>query len=199
MDIMQIVTIFEAQHGNTEHSHARRTCKPRTEDLFPERQVVGSGRQRLEASLFERLKLEAWLGFGGAMNALASGGAAPVQHIGVGLGDGGWCAATEEVALEVVHAALFNFAFVLRSGRAAGGDQEAVVLGAFSVGLLDLGVIPAGLSDGRFEVVDHQALGHAAEELKRVTMEQAPGGDGLVEDELDILVAADVRNGGRST
>ena len=122
--------------------------------------------KRLELRLFEGLKPETGLSFGGAMDALTSGGQAPVQHIHVGLSNGGWRATAEEVALDVVHAALFDLAFVLGSARAAGSDQEAVVLGALAVGLLDLGVMPAGMSNGGFEIVDHQALRHAAEELK---------------------------------
>ena len=73
------------------------------------------------------------------------------------------------------------------------GDRaraEAVVLGALAVGGLDEGVVPAGLRDAGFEVVDDHPLRDAAEELEGALVAAQPGGHGLVEDEGHEAVAA---------
>ena len=158
-------------------------------DQFPGRQVVGGLGKRTEVRLLGLLKAQqGWLS-GGAMDALSGGGQTPLTNILVGLRERGGCATPEEIARDIVHAALFDLAFVLGRARATGSDEEAVMLGTLAVALLDLGVIPGSLGNASLEIVDHQALRHTAEKFKGMAMEQQPGANLLVEDKLDILVA----------
>ena len=62
--------------------------------------------------------------------------------------------------------------------------------GALGIGRMQLGLGGIGLQDGRFEIIDDEALGRAAEKGKRLPMQINPGGNLLVKDQLDILVAA---------
>ena len=100
-----------------------------------------------------------------------------------------WRPAGQEVARHVVAAGL-DLALVLGGAGAAGGDQEAVVLGALAVAALDDGVVQNGLDDGRLEVVDDDLPGHAAEVLERPAVAAQPGLDLLVEHQAGELVAA---------
>ena len=125
------------------------------------------------------------------MHALAGRRATPGEDIDVGLRQARGRAAAQEVALDVVNAALLDFALVLRRAHPTRCDQEAVMLGALAVGLLHLGFVPLGIDNRRLEVVDDQPLGHAAEELQRPTMAPQPRRELLVEDELDVLVATE--------
>src|SRR5439155_6014752 len=100
----------------------------------------------------------------------------------------------QEVALDVMHAALLDFALMFGGARSAGRDQKAVVFGTFAIGLLHLWVVPAGFGDGGLEVVEHDALGHAAEELKGVAVEQEPSRDTLVPHKFDVLMAAEAEH-----
>src|SRR5215216_3777365 len=79
---------------------------------------------------------------------------------------------------------------MFRRARTAGVDQKAIMLGAFAIGLLDLGVVNAGCGDGGLEIVELNALGRAAEVLERMAMECQPGSDTLIPNKLDVLVAA---------
>src|SRR5260221_13054772 len=107
-------------------------------DLLPDRQVVGCGWQRREPGLLDlREAVQRGL-FGRAMGAQAGGRSAPHQHVGIGLWQRGGWATAEEVAFDVVDAALLDLAFVLRGARSAGGDEEPVVLGALAVRRLHL-------------------------------------------------------------
>lgn len=83
----------------------------------------------------------------------------------------------QEVALDVVHAALFDLALMLGFARLVRVDHEAVVLGALPVGVLGLGLIPAALGDPSLEVVQHHPLGHAAgRQAQRVDCPVRAGG-----------------------
>jgi hypothetical protein len=53
-----------------------------------------------------------------------------------------------------VDPALLDLALVLGGRGAAGGDQEAVVLGALPIGPLDHGIVEGGAYDGGLEIVD---------------------------------------------
>src|SRR6266508_4705189 len=64
------------------------------------------------------------------------------------------------------------------------------MLGAFAIGLLDLGVVDTSFGDGRLEIVQLDTLGYSAEILERMAMERQPGRDTLIPDKLDVLMAA---------
>ncbi len=158
-------------------------------DQLPRRHVVRRLRQRPELGLLGLLKAaEGWLARG-AMDARSGGGQTPLPDLLVGLCDQRRRAATEEIARDVMHATLLDLALVLGRTRAAGGDQEAVVFGALAIGVLHLRVIPGRLGNAGFEIVDHQTLRHAAKKLEGMAVQEQPGADFLVKDELDILVA----------
>ena len=65
------------------------------------------------------------------MFAQTSRGVAPGQHVPVGLSDRRRLAATQEVALEIVHSTLFDLTLMLRPSRPAGSNQKGVVPGTF--------------------------------------------------------------------
>src|SRR5262249_43320290 len=108
--------------------------------------------------------------------------------------NGGWSTTTQEIALDVVDAALFDFAFMFGGARPTGCEQKAVVLGTLAVGLLHLRVVPAGFGDGGLEVVEHDALRHTAEEIEGVPVQKQPGRDTLVPHKFDVLVAAEAEH-----
>ena len=58
--------------------------------LFPGGQVIHGRRERLELQLLDALEALERLRFGGAVDALSSQRAAPVEHITIGLRDTGW-------------------------------------------------------------------------------------------------------------
>src|SRR6266508_876746 len=66
----------------------------------------------------------------------------------------------------------------------------AIMFGTFTVASLDLRVVEKGLSNAGIEVIEHDPAWHAAKESKRVAVERNPGRQALVEDELDVLMAA---------
>jgi len=158
--------------------------------LLPQRQVVGAWREGFERGPLDGLKLNERLREGGAVFAQAGGGKAPGAHVGIGLRQQGGRAAAEEIAFDVVDAALLDLALVLGRAHAAGGDEKAVVLGTLTIALLDERVIAQRADDGSLEIVTDDALGNAAEEGEGVDVEPDPGCDGLVEHELNVLVAA---------
>ena len=155
-------------------------------DFLPDGQVIGRSRQRGEHCLFRRLKTHQWLLVGRPVLAQAGGRIAPNLHVLVGLRHGGWLTTGQEVAFDVVDASLFHFALVSGCGRPAGSNQETVVLGALPVALLDQRIVEAGFHDGRFQIIHHYPLGHAPKPFEGVPMQQQPGGQLLVEDELHI-------------
>jgi hypothetical protein len=113
-----------------------------------------------------------------------------VPSIVVGLRQRGGFAPAQEVALDVMHATLFDLALMLGCAYPTRIDEETVVLGKFAVGLLHLWIILAGPQNCRLEIVQHHPLWHTAKKLKGMAMAQQPGGQFLVEDKLDVLVAA---------
>jgi hypothetical protein len=69
-------------------------------------------------------------------------------------------------------------------------DQKPVVLGAFAIGLLNrrLFVADVGFDDRRFEIVQHDAVRHAAKEFERVLVAQQPGRQFLIKHDLGVLM-----------
>jgi hypothetical protein len=94
------------------------------------------------------------------MGALCDG-FAPGQKLTVARVDIGGLASCHEVSLDKVYATL-DLAFMLGSGRTTGSNEEAVVFGQFGVGAVDLRILPGGLLDAGFEVVNDQALWRTA-------------------------------------
>ena len=157
---------------------------------LPERQVVGRRRQREELRPLHRGEAVKGRLLRGAVPSQPGGRLAPGAHVGVRPGQCRRRPAPEEVALDVVDPALLDLPFMLGRPRGAGGEEEAVVLGTFPVGRLDLRVVEAGPGDARLEVIQHDPLRHRPEERERLPMEGDPGRQRLVPGERHILMAA---------
>src|SRR5262249_23690885 len=82
--------------------------------------------------------------------------------------------AGQSVAFDVVDAALLDLSFVFGGARTAGGDEEAVVLGALPVGALDLGIVEAGMNDGGAEIIEHDPARHGPEKPDRRGVQPHP-------------------------
>src|SRR5450756_606177 len=159
-------------------------------DCFPDCQVVRRWRQRLEPRPLGFLEAHQRLLLDRAVNAQPGGGVAPDPHVLIGLGDERGLAPAQEVAFHEMHAALLDLTLVLRRGHAARCNQEAVVLGAFPVRLLNQRVVKTGSHHGGLQVIRHDPLRRTAQELERVPVAEQPGFDLLVEHQLNVLVAA---------
>ena len=128
---------------------------------FPDSQVVGCLWQGMQPFLLGLLKATQRLLLGRSVNAQSSGRFTPGLHILIGLKEGSVRTATQEIALHIVDAALFDLAFVFWRVGSARRNEKAIVFGAFPIRLLNLWVIPAGSDDGRLEIVDDDpAAGH---------------------------------------
>lgn len=75
------------------------------------------------------------------------------------------------------------------------------MLGTRGTGARDLRfmVLGVGTNERGFQVVNHDAFGHATKKFKRMLMTQEPGRQGLVEHELDELVAAPGQHHGKDS
>ena len=81
----------------------------------------------------------------------------------------------EDPALDELHA---DFSLGLVSGPAhpGGDDGEAVVLGEVGVGGVGVGLVAVSTGDGRAQIVGHDDLGDAVEEVQCPHMRGAPVG-----------------------
>ena len=86
--------------------------------------------------------------------------------------------------------AVFDFAFVLRSPGFSGADQKVVMQTHPAIGFSQHRIMDERLQHGRFEIVGHDALGHAAEAFKGAPMQCDPGRGLLVKDQFGVLVTA---------
>ena len=68
----------------------------------------------------------------------------------------------------------FHLGLVPGVSGPGGDDDRAVVPGHVAVGGVEVGLVAAGLRDGRFEIVGHGDLGHAAEEGEGVPVRLDP-------------------------
>ena len=158
---------------------------------LPDRHVIGRVRERLQTRLLDFLEpSQGLLLFGSAVDAQPGSRVAPPEHVAVRLCQRGRFTPAQEVALDVVHAALLDFAFVLRRCDATGRDQKAIVRRAFTVRLLHVRIILYGAQDRGLQIVDHDPSWNAAEKGQRIAMQSQPGLDFLVQDELDVLMPA---------
>jgi hypothetical protein len=115
---------------------------------------------------------------------------APDKDTLIGLGNVAPGTAREKIARDVMDA-LLDLAFVLRCAWTARRNEKAVVLGALAIGALHDRVVEHRLADRRLEIVDDDAVRHAAEPLKGPSMAAQPRRHVLVEHELDVAVAAE--------
>jgi len=65
------------------------------------------------------------------------------------------------------------------------------VLGALAVAALNLGIVEGGVDDRGAKIIEHDPAWDAAEKLERRAVHAQPRLDGLVEDELGVLVATE--------
>src|SRR5574337_1498726 len=84
-----------------------------------------------------------------------------------------------------------DFAFVLWLAWQTGIDQKAIVLGTFPISLLHGRIFLAcvRVDDRGFEVVQYDALRHAAEKLEGVLMTQQPRRQFLIKHDLGVLMS----------
>lgn len=79
--------------------------------------------------------------------------------------------AFERVVLGVLHAVL-DLAFVTRRIRLGRHERRAIMPSERLQLRMKLRIVPIGLRDGRFQVVDDELLRHAAEMLERILQNQ---------------------------
>lgn len=161
-------------------------------DLGPHGQLRRHVRQRREHGLLALGEARQRLLPRRAVNAVAGLGRDPVLHLAVGVSKIAEFPQGQEAGLHVLYTGLDD-ALLLRVARRAGVDPEAVAFRAFGVGALDVGLIQAGAGDGALGVVDDEPAGHPAEPLERMAVAGEPGGDGLVANHLDVLVAGETQ------
>src|SRR5439155_20012265 len=97
-------------------------------------------------------------------------------------------AARQEIAFDVVHAALLDLALVLGRPRATRRDEKAVVLGALAIRALDDRIVEGGVDNRRFQIVEDDPARNAPKPLDGAPMTAQPRVDLLVEDELHVTV-----------
>ena len=105
--------------------------------------------------------------FGRAVDALVGSGLFPLAEMGVLRGDVRKLVSFEGVYFDVVDIA-FDFAFVLRSVRTCWNDGGLIVISEGEDLGMKFRIVPVGLFDGGFEVVDTESGGDAAEVAKGV-------------------------------
>jgi hypothetical protein len=149
--------------------------------LLPLRQLPRRRGQRQERGPFDLIKDLQRDALGGAVHPAAGGLDTPAPEVAIALEEVPEGAAGERVALDVVDAALFHFPLMLGRARPARGDEEAVVLGALPVAALYLGIVEGGVDDRGAEVIEHDAAGHAAEELEGGPVQAHPPLERLIE------------------
>ena len=98
----------------------------------------------------------------------------------------------QEVALDVLDAG-FDDTFLSRVSRRARIDLEPVTLGAFGIGALHQRVVHARLGNRALGVVDDEPRGNRSEPFEGPAMTAEPGGDRLIPDELDVLMAREAQ------
>ncbi len=76
-----------------------------------------------------------------------------------------------------------------RRAGTVGADQESKVLSQTAVRLTQNGILKISFEDCGFQVIEDYALDNPTEELEGMFTTAEPGGNLLVEDELDILMA----------
>ncbi len=159
--------------------------------LLPGHRRPGRGRQGEERRALDGLEEDERLLLDRAVAPAPRGLHTPAERVLVRVVDVAERPARQAVAAHVVDAPLFHLPLVLRRLGPAGGDEEAVVLGQLPVDALHFGVVEHGPDDGGLQVVEHHPARDSLKPLERRAVTPAPGGDGLVEDELDVLVAAE--------
>lgn len=151
-------------------------------------QVEGISWERLKGIHFDLLEASQRCLLGGAVKAHASLLEDPLQDPPVEGLDVAESLSGQEGALDIVDTG-FDLAFMMRRAGTVGADQESKVLSQTAVRLTQNRILKVGFEDRGFEVVEDHPLDDTAEKLEGMFMTGEPGGDLLVEDELDILMA----------
>lgn len=159
------------------------------EDGLGDVAVVGDQRQGLEAGLFSLVVL-GWPSTCAGVQALVGGVCAPVGGGDAKLVVGLELAPGHEVALNVFYK-IFDGAFLLGTVGVAGDDFEVVVGGHVGVaGVGDGLAVFVVAEDGAFGAIDDHVLGHASKGFEGATMGQKPAFESLIEQDIDIGLAA---------
>src|SRR5262245_19430033 len=119
-------------------------------------------RQPLQGGPLDLAEQDADLPARSAVDARVGDGLLPIEQEAIGFVEAGEHAALQGVLLDVVHTA-FDLALVPRRVRLGGQQGDAIVLAEGADLGIDLGVEPIGFGDGGLEIVEDQALRHAAE------------------------------------
>ena len=97
---------------------------------------------------------------------------------------------SEEIATDVVDAALLDLPLQAGRPRRLGVDEEAIVCGAFPIGTLRHRLGETGPHNRRLQIVGHDARRHAAPGSEGVFVAEQPGLHPLVEDYLGVQMPA---------
>lgn len=89
----------------------------------------------------------------------------------------------------------FHLGLVFRPGDPGGDDDRSIVPGHIVIGRIDIGFVPAGAGDPGLQVVRHDDLRDAAEELKRPDVRGYPGRQILRKTRFDIGIVAGSQGG----
>ena len=122
--------------------------------LLPLGQLPRRGRHGAEGGALDLVEDLERDPLGGAVDPAPGDLDTPAPQVTIGLVDVAEGAPGEGVALDVVDAALLDLALVLGRARAAGRDEEAVVLGEVAVAALDLRIVEGGVDDRGPEIVE---------------------------------------------
>ena len=80
---------------------------------------------------------------------------------------------------------------------ATGIDKTAVMFGQFLIGSVELRIVQMGFDDAVFEIIQRQAMGHAAEEFKHVDVRSDKALLVLLERKLHELVTTKRQGGNK--
>ena len=158
--------------------------------LLPLGQLPRGHGQRVQGRALDLVEDRQGNLLGRAVDTAAGGLHTPAEQMAIAVVEVAEGPTSQRVAFDVVDAALLDLAFVLGRPWPTGRDEKAVVLRELPVAALHLGVVERGVDDRGPEIVEHDAAGHAAEELERRPMQAQPGAEALVEDEFGVLVPA---------
>ena len=107
----------------------------------------------------------------------------------VGIGQAAKLFKGQEVTFDIFDTGFHDALFLGVTWRTR-RDEKAIVLGKVGVGALDRRIVPAGLANSRFKVINNGPGRHAPKEFKGTTMTSEPGKHLLIPDDFHVLVSA---------
>jgi hypothetical protein len=158
--------------------------------LCPRREVVRMARQRLKRGVLDRPKARQRWVTGCPVDPHAGGLLDPLPQFPIEVIVWLGIASRQEVALDVVDAALLDLPFQPGGDRWIRIDPKAIMVGALAIAPLGQRLVDAGMHDRALEVVQDNPLRHAAQKVERVPMTQQSGFQALIKHDLGIQMPA---------